>query len=79
MKWGGGGGPEGGGPGCCAEVHGVNGVRGGALGIHNTIHNTTQTRHVYGGGGGACWPRTIQSTAIHQGGGPTFSLITTGR
>jgi hypothetical protein len=56
MKWGGGGGPEGGGPGCCAEVHGVNGVQGGgALGIHNTIHNTTQTRHVYGGGGGGGW------------------------
>ena len=24
---------------------------GGTQGIHNTIHNTTQTRHVYGGGG----------------------------
>ena len=53
MKWGGGGGPEGGGPGCCTEVHGVDGVQGGGgtRGIHNTIHNTTQTRHVYGGGG----------------------------
>jgi hypothetical protein len=54
MKWGGR--ARGGGPGCCTEVHGVNGVQGGTLGIHNSIHNTTQTRHMYRGGEGGVGP-----------------------
>ena len=51
MKWGGGGGPEGGGGLVVVQKYmGSMVFGGGALGIHNTIHNTTQTCHVYRGG-----------------------------
>jgi hypothetical protein len=51
MKWGGGGGPEGGGPGCCAEVHGVNGVQGGGGPEAYTTPYTTQHKHATCTGG----------------------------
>ena len=56
MKWGGAGeGPRGGGPGCCTEVHGVDGVQGGGGDPRHTQHHTqhyTNTPRVKGGGVG---------------------------
>ncbi len=64
MKLGGGGGPEGGGPGCCTEVQGVSGVQGGGgPEAYTTLHKHATCI----GGGGACWPLTNPSTAKHQG------------